>query len=131
MKARAALAVALALASCATVPREALGGSWGGRGIALTLGATSGRLEYDCASGTIDGPLLPDASGRFVAAGTHTPGQGGPVRVDHPPPTFPARYRGTVRGDEMQLTVDVPARGLRLGPFSLRRGAPPMLFRCL
>ena len=132
MKAAASLAVVLALAGCVALPAPPpLGGSWGGHGIALTLDAGGGRLEYDCAAGTIDGPLVPDAAGRFAASGTHTPGLGGPARIDSPPPSFPARYTGTVRGDRMRLEIDVPARALHLGPFTLRRGDQAELLRCL
>jgi hypothetical protein len=124
--------LASALAACATAPAPGpLAGSWGGRGIGLTLDQQQGRLEYDCASGTIAGPLLPDAAGRFAATGTHTPDEGGPERIDRPRPAFPARYNGTVRRDEMRLFVDVPGRDLHLGPFTLRRGAQPILLRCL
>ncbi|MEO6387402.1 MAG: hypothetical protein ABIT16_02930 [Croceibacterium sp.] len=122
---------ALALAGCATVPPGPLAGSWGARGVSLVLDAQQGHLEYDCAAGTIAGPLVPDAAGRFAADGTHTPGQGGPVRIDQPPPSWPARYTGIVRGDTIQLSVEVPARALSLGPFTLRRGAQPQLLRCL
>ena len=132
MKAAASSIIALALAACvAPPPPGPPGDSWGGRGIALSLDAGGGRLEYDCAAGTIDEPLRPDAAGRFTASGTHTPGHGGPDRIDQPPASFPARYAGTVRGAEMRLEVDVPARDLQLGPFTLRRGAEPVLLRCL
>jgi hypothetical protein len=31
----------------------------------------------------------------------------------------------------MTLRVDVPDRGIAIGPYRLRRGAEPMLMRCL
>lgn len=133
IRAVAPLALALMLAGCVAAPQPSgpLAGSWGGRGVALTLQEDGGRLEYDCAAGTIDGPLLPDAAGRFAAQGTHTPGLGGPARSGDPPPSYPARYSGTVRGGEMRLEVEVPARGFSLGSFTLRRGEQAMLLRCL
>nr|WP_166177390.1 hypothetical protein [Altererythrobacter segetis] len=132
MKPAVPVVLALALAGCVTpVASSPLGGSWGGRGVGLTLDAGGGRLEYDCAAGTIEGPVLPDAAGRFVAGGAHSPGHGGPERIDRPPESLPARYSGTVHGGEMRLEVDVPSRGLHLGPFTLRRGAQPVLLRCL
>ena len=132
MKTAASLVVALALTGCvASSAAGPLVDSWGGRGIALTLDAGGGRLEYDCAAGTIDGPLVPDAGGRFAVGGTHTPGLGGPARVDSPPASFSARYTGIVRGREMQLEIAVPARALNLGPFMLRRGEQAVLLRCL
>ena len=121
------------LAGCATPSAMAgpITGQWGGQHVGLELGAAGGRLDYDCAAGTIDGPALRDAGGRFSAAGTHTPGTGGPVQVGVVPPSYPARYSGRVAGDIMTLTVDVAGIGVRIGPYSLRRGAEPVLMRCL
>ena len=122
-----------ALVACATPSSISapLTGKWGGQHVGLELGAAGGRLDYDCAAGTIDGPAVRDAGGRFSATGTHTPGTGGPVQVGVVPPSYPARYAGTVRGDSMSLTIDVPAMGARIGPYTLRRGTEPVLMRCL
>ena len=125
--------LAALVAGCAT-PTAAdrpLTGSWGGRHVGLVIGEASGRLDYDCAAGTIDGPLIADAAGRFTATGTHTPGQGGPDRIDYTPHAHPARYTGSVRSDTMTLVVDVPSINARIGPYTLRRGADPILLRCL
>ena len=125
--------LALLAISCATptVPNRSLAGQWGGQHVGLVMGKASGRLAYDCAAGTIDQPLVTDSSGRFAATGTHTPGQGGPDRVGHVPPSYLARYSGSVRGDTMTLAVDVPALNTRIGPTTLRRDADPILLRCL
>ena len=129
---RALLAFASLLGACATiVPGGPVTGSWGGEHVGLTLDSTGGRLEYDCAAGTIVGPLIPAADGSFAADGTHTPGMGGPDRIDYVPPSYPARYTGTVGSETMTLRVAVPSRGLTLGPFRLRRGAAPRILRCL
>lgn len=125
-------AALLLLAGCATGPADRLiAGRWGGQHVGLEMGETEGRLEHDCAAGTIDGPLVSDASGRFAASGMHTPGTGGPVRVGVTPPSYAARYSGSVRGDTMSLVIDVPAIDASLGPFALRRGAEHILMRCL
>ena len=88
-----------------------------------------GTLDYDCASGTIHGfSTLPD--GTFSAAGTHTPAAGGPERVGEVRPTFRARYSGSVSGDWMTLRGRLE-NGVELGPFTLRRGAEPILMHCL
>ncbi len=127
-----AIAVAAVMASCATpaAPPNELSGRWGGEHVGLSFDGASGRLDYDCAAGTIDGPLVPRADGSFVATGTHTPGHGGPDRVGEVDPSFPARYSGHVRGNVMRITVRV-ANGVLIGPYTLRRGAEPMLLRCL
>jgi hypothetical protein len=121
------------LAACQAAPPApagaALTGSWGGEHIGLELSAAGGRLEYDCAAGTIDEPVRPDARGRFNARGAHTPNTGGPERVDVPRPQVEATYSGQVNGDRLTLSVSTPEA--ELGPFSLQRGAQPMLMRCL
>ncbi len=129
---RSALPLAL-LAGCATpAPSlQPLTGAWGGRHVGIVFEASGGRVEYDCGAGTIAGPVRTLAGGRFEAAGTHTPGTGGPDRIGFTPPSHPARYSGSVRGDTMTLLVEVPAIAARIGPYTLRRGAEPMLLRCL
>lgn len=120
------------LGGCMTPVAEGpLTGAWGGEHVGLTLDRGGGRLDYDCAAGTIAEPLVPARDGSFAADGTHTPGQGGPDRIDYVPPSYPARYAGTVRRDTMTLRVTVPSRDLVMGPFRLRRDAQPQLLRCL
>lgn len=122
----------LLVVSCATVaPAGPITGSWGGQHVGLVLTATGGTLEYDCAAGRIDGPIVTGPDGSFIARGTHTPGIGGPEREGEVRPSYPAHYSGSVRGDRMNLRVDVPARGFTIGPYELRHRAEPILMRCL
>jgi hypothetical protein len=133
VKRAAVIVLALAAAGCAT-PQPAgrtLVGRWGGQHVGLDVGPAGARLAYDCAAGTVDQPLVAAADGRFTATGTHTPGHGGPDRVGEVPLSYPARYSGRVRGDTMTLRVDVAGLDSRLGPFTLHRGAPANLLRCL
>lgn len=122
----------LLAAGCATAPPAGvpLTGRWGGDHVGLELTSSGGTLDYDCAAGRIDGPVLPRPDGTFQALGTHTPGTGGPERVGVVPPSFAARYDGRVRGDRMTLQVRVE-NGVLVGPFTLRRGVEPVLMRCL
>lgn len=128
-----ALGVALAaLGGCATaVSQGPVTGNWGGEHVGLVLDERGGRLDYDCAAGTITEPLVQSRDGSFAASGMHTPGQGGPDRAGYIPPSFAARYSGTISGNTMTLRVAVPSRDLTMGPFRLRRDAPPQLLRCL
>ncbi|HEX6072151.1 MAG TPA: hypothetical protein VFY95_04005 [Sphingomicrobium sp.] len=121
----------LLLAACASVPAASgpVTGDWGGPHVGLHLGPTGGTLEYDCAAGTI-GPVIPGRGGRFVADGTHTPGWGGPEIAGQVRPTYRARFSGSVSGDRMTMAGRV-ANGVDLGPFTLRSGAEPGIFRCL
>ena len=122
----------LALAGCAAIPKTPthLTGQWGGEHVGLTLEGAIGSLDYDCASGTIDGAIFPAADGRFTATGSHRAGQGGPVRVGQIFTSQRASYAGTVDKDRMTLTVRLEDRTV-MGPFTLVRGAPPQLLRCL
>lgn len=128
----AALISALLLAACTAVPRPAgpVTGAWGGPHIGLVLDASGGTIEYDCASGRLTEPLLPRPSGDFEVQGTHSPGHGGPAIEGEVLPTYRARFTGRVRGDRMTLAGRVE-NGVLLGPFNLRRGAEPGIFRCL
>lgn len=122
----------LVLAGCATSPPAdvPLTGRWGGPHVGLELTREGGALEYDCAAGLIEGPVLPRGDGTFESQGKHTPGTGGPERVGEVRPTYEALYGGTVRGDRMTLLVRVE-NGILIGPLTLRRGAEPVLLRCL
>ena len=120
------------LAACATLPPAShpVAGEWGGRHVRLSLGLNDGTLEYDCAAGTITGPLQLRLDGTFDAEGTLTPGRGGPEIEGQETPSFRVRYSGNVRGNTMSFQGRVE-NGVLLGPFILRRGADPIIFRCL
>ena len=133
--AKAACLPLLACAACLSspVPSGPLSGAWAGEHIVLTAGRSGGAIEYDCGAGRIDGPIIPRQDGTFEQAGTHTPGTGGPERIGHPRPSYPASYWGKVTGTTMTLVVQYEIAGgsPRLGPFYLVRGVEPRLLRCL
>jgi hypothetical protein len=125
-----AIPIACAAASTET-ETAALTGSWGGRHIGVELTVEGGRIEYDCAHGTIDETVVPDREGRFEARGTHTAERGGPVREGEKEERRPARYRGTVKGKTLTLAVTLADSGEGLGKFTLTSGAAPRLTKCL
>ena len=104
---------------------------WGGEHVGLIVSATGGTLEYDCASGTIDQPIIAATNGSFIAQGTHTRGHGGPIMQGEIPDRHPARYDGWTVGETMRLTVTLTDTGEKLGDFTLVRGQSPRVFRCL
>ena len=108
-------------------------GDWGGRHALLRTGAQGAMLEFDCAVGRIDAPLLLDAEGRFSAIGTFTPETGGPLQSGQAQPRPQrARYDGWTDGRELRLTVTVLAEPeWQLGPFTLRPGRRATLEKCL
>jgi hypothetical protein len=106
-------------------------GVWGGQGIQLTVTATGATIDYGCDSGTIDGRMTTDSSGKIASGGTHSFGSGGPRRAGDPrPKQHKARYEGSRNGDALQLTVFLPVLGRKLGEFSLQLGRRPTLERC-
>ena len=105
--------------------------AWGGDHVGLTVSATGGTLEYDCASGTIDQPIVAATNGTFIAQGTHTRGHGGPIMQGEIPDRHPARYDGWTDGETMKLSVTLTDTGEKLGSFTLVRGQSPRVFRCL
>jgi hypothetical protein len=105
-------------------------GDWGGEHIGLAVAPSGATVEYDCARGTIDEPLVA-VEGRFTAVGTHIREHGGPVREDEIPETHPARYEGRIDGETMALEVTLTDSGEKLGLFTLVRGQSPRVFKCL
>ena len=105
-------------------------GDWGGEHIGLVVTTIGATLEYDCATGTIDNPIVA-TDGLFSVSGTHTRGHGGPIRQDEIPDKHPARYDGRIDGETMILDVTLTDSGEKLGRYTLVRGRPAQVFKCL
>ena len=103
-------------------------GVWGGQHINMKVGANSATIEYDCASGVINGPLVVDRYGNFKLHGTHTMERGGPVRADAQPKPVPATYTGSIKGNTMTLTLKLADSEDET--FTLERGKHGELFKC-
>ena len=124
--------VSVVLAGCTAISQKPpfLTGQWGGEHGDLSLTPEGGTITFICAGGRINGPIALQRSGNFSAEGTYAL-VGGPVRKEIPRNTYPARYFGTVNGNEMSLQADI-GRGQTLGPFMLHRGASSRVYdtRC-
>jgi hypothetical protein len=105
-------------------------GRWGGVHIVINVEEQSASISYDCASGTIAGPLTIEKSGRFTWRGTFRTQRPGPTRRDEAANDSPVIYSGTIVGDEMTLQVKRVSNNEVLGDFSLKRGSPGRVFRC-
>ena len=103
-------------------------GVWGGQHIRIEVGAKSATVEYDCASGVIDGPLVVDSNGQFNLRGTHKMERGGPVRQDEEPKQHPATYTGSIKGNTMTLTLKLA--DFDAETFTLEKGKPGDLVKC-
>jgi hypothetical protein len=103
-------------------------GVWGGPHINIEVGEKSARIEYDCANGTIDGPLVVDGNGNFKLRGTHRVERGGPVRADDDTKGQPATYTGSIKGNSMTLTLKLA--GSDDETFTLEKGKEGELMKC-
>ena len=103
-------------------------GNWGGQHINMKVGAKSATIEYDCASGVIQGPLVVDRDGNFNLRGTHRMQRGGPLRADETPQDHPATYTGSIKGNTMTLNLKLSDSDVET--FTLEKGKEGDLFRC-
>ncbi|HEU5459179.1 MAG TPA: hypothetical protein VFU83_01745 [Pyrinomonadaceae bacterium] len=121
--------VLISLATARTQKMERIAtGVWGGQHINMEVGENSATIEYDCASGVIDGPLVMDSNGNFKLRGKHRIERGGPVRADEPPNEQPATYTGAINGNTMTLTLKVSDSDEET--FTLEKGKQGELFKC-
>ena len=104
-------------------------GVWGGEHVHMKVGAKSATIEYDCAKGVINGPLVVDSKGEFNLHGTHTMERGGPIRADAEPKAHPATYTGSIKGNTMTLTLKLEGSDDN-ETFTLEKGKPGELVKC-
>jgi hypothetical protein len=109
--------------------RELPSGLWGGEHVRMIVSSGGALLEYDCANGKIDRPIILDVRGGFDAQGSYTSERGGPRR-DGDAFVTRARYVGRLRGDTMRLAVRLEHSKKPLGVFTLTRGDDPLLTKC-
>jgi len=109
-------------------PAEVAQGRWAQDHVALDVTATGGKIEFDCAHGTLAAPLLTDPTGHFDVSGNFVP-EGGPDRPDRP--VFVARYSGQVVGNTMNLHVRVFDGTNNASDWVLIFGAQPHFTKCL
>jgi hypothetical protein len=123
-------AVPFLVTGCATLENEPayLIGGWGGPHVGIGFQGALANVQFDCASGSIDGLINKD--GAFETKGTYRAGSPGPVRVGQIFVTQPATYSGIVTKENMTLSVELDD-GTLVGPFTLTKGMPPQLTRCL
>ena len=121
---------ALGTLALAKKPRSFADGSWGGPHIQMQVNNGSATIEYDCATGTIKGPLKVDSRGRFSLLGTHVREHGGPIRLGEDRSGVPARYTGWTDGKTMKLTVTLTSTKTDVGTFELTHGAIGRIRKC-
>lgn len=105
-------------------------GTWGGLHIQFQVNNGSVAIEYDCAHGSIPGPLTFDRQGRFSWHGVYTRERGGPVRLHDKDNNQPATYSGSIKGDTMTLTLQLENSSDPVQTFNLKRGSVGRVFKC-
>ena len=135
----AAVLVACAASSCGSMgPRGTLPGSpaapvkagqWGGPHIAMTVAASKTDIEFDCGRAAVNGAIDTDPDGAFSVSGTFLPERPGPTGPDTPP-SRPMRMAGSVKGDEMRVTIVLTDKDESIGDFTLTLGAVMRLTKC-
>jgi ketosteroid isomerase-like protein len=109
--------------------RAPLTGNWGGDHAGMQVTDRAASLDFDCARGSIDGPITPDDQGRFDVPGTYVQEGPGPTRPDQLRGK-PARYRGKVEGNTMTLSVELSGADVSIGTFTLVRDRLPRIRKC-
>ena len=100
-----------------------LQGQWAGERMQLVMDAQGGRIEGDCASGRINGPVIVAADGRFTTQGSFEIYQPGPQRADETAAAgAAASYSGELRDGVLKLTI-TPAGASAARVYSLQAGA--------
>jgi hypothetical protein len=122
--------MAVSATGAASKPKM-LKGTWGGDRMILTMSASGGQIDMDCASGTIKGKIVPDAKGNFTVRGTFDQERGGPTLAeDFAHKGKPAIYRGQIIGNTIKLAIT--QNGVTQPTnYVLREGERPKLVRCL
>ena len=123
------IAVMISLMTARTQKMQRIAtGVWGGQHINIEVGEKSAAIEYDCANGVIDGPLVVNSNGNFKLRGKHRMERGGPVRADEQPNEQPATYTGAINGNTMTLTLKI--NDSEEETFTLEKGKQGELFKC-
>jgi hypothetical protein len=104
-------------------------GQWGGQHIAMTVSTSGTDIEFDCGKATVSGAIDADQRGAFSANGTFVQERPGPTTPEGPPKR-PMRLSGTVKGDEMQVTIAFTDKDEDIGTFTLNFGGAARLIKC-
>jgi hypothetical protein len=104
-------------------------GQWGGPHIAMTVAAASTEIEFDCGRATAPGTIDTDNEGRFATNGTFLQERPGPTTPDGPAQR-PMRLSGTVKGNDMQMSIVLTDSNEDLGSFTLTFGTAARLVKC-
>ena len=129
MKSWALLVIGLALVACPTTPTSVVG-TWRSLAAELTVTERGASIQFGCATGTIDAPILLNARGEFSANGTYTQLSGVAPPPNSPPPTpQPTVYSGRVSGNNLSFSGRFQ-NGTTTGTITVVRDGPAQVIYC-
>jgi hypothetical protein len=107
-------------------------GAWGGQHVHMKVSGGKATLDFDCAHGSIEGPMTLESDGSFDWRGAYVREHGGPIRKgEESAPGDPARYRGNLDGETLSLEVVVEGSDKPVGMFTLKLGQAGRVHKCL
>ena len=105
-------------------------GVWGGQHVRAEVTDGGAVLEFDCARGSIAQAILLDGNGKFDLGGKFATEHAGPVLRDEESNDRPVRYSGSVKDQEMTLTITDTNNKEVIGTFTLKHGSEGRLMKC-
>ena len=117
-------------ASRTPTSQRKISGLWGGQGISMEVTDSGASLDFDCASGAITEPIVPDSAGKFSAKGRFARQRPGPTREGEDTEGQPAIYSGMLNGENMTLTITLVQKSEKAGNFTLSHGKMGRIRRC-
>jgi hypothetical protein len=105
-------------------------GMWGGQHIRTEVTDKGASLEFDCAGGTIDAPIVLDGKGNFDIKGKFVAEHAGPVRREGDENSRAVRYVGSLKNGELTLKVSDAKTKEDLGTFTLTHGSDGRVRKC-
>ena len=107
----------------------AVGTVWGGKHVELEVTAEGASFDFDCATGTINGRLVPGAQGTFTIKGTLVRERPGPT-MRGGNPAEQATYSGAIHGETLRLIVTLAGSDEPYGEYVLVRGKSGRVMKC-
>lgn len=104
-------------------------GVWGGQHVRAEVTDDGATFEFDCAHGAISQAIVLDRSGKFDIPGKFATEHAGPVR-DEESNERGVRYSGSLKDEELTLTITDTNSKEVIGTFTLKHGSEGRLMKC-
>src|SRR5205814_9122773 len=95
---------------------------WGGDHIHAEVTEGGATMEFDCARGAIEQPIVLDGAGKFELEGKFATEHAGPITRDDENGGRAVRYAGILKDKELTLTITDPSSKEIIGTFNLTHG---------